>query len=112
LEVALVIADGFLRGVLEGSCTEGALAEDLDGLHDVLRLVVVRVAEVGGPGNVVVHLCQDLGERGEGLYAGIPWLLAGRVRDGIGGDIALRLEPVVGADDLGRIGGSSQDLGD
>jgi len=71
-DVALVLRDLFLGRVLEVSGLLGALAETLHGAQDVLRLVVIRVAERGGPLQIAVEHLQDLRERREGFYAGIP----------------------------------------
>ena len=113
LDVALVLDDFLLRSGLEVAGLLGAIAHDLDGLHYVLRLVVVGVAEVGGPLQVLRHLVEDLGEGGEGFDAGVP---AG-LRIGAGGDLlrrraTLHVEPLVGGGDLRRIGGSREDHGD
>ena len=74
VDVALIVRDLFLRGGLEIAGRLGALAHGLDRAEDVLRLVVVRVAELGGPGKVTVQVGEDLRERGEGLHTGVPWL--------------------------------------
>ena len=53
--------DDFLLGrALEIAGLLGAIAHDLDGLHYVLRLVVIGVAKVGGPLQVLRHLVEDL----------------------------------------------------
>ena len=111
LNVALVVADRFLWSVLEGSGVLSALAEDLHSSQHVLRLVVVGVAEVGGPLQVLVQHGQHLGKRGEGLDARVPRLGVDGISNLVGVDIGLGLKPMVGADDLGWIGGGDEELG-
>ena len=109
---ALVVADLLLRAALEVAGGLGALAEDLHGLEDVLRLVVVGGAEGGGPGEVLVHEGEDLGEGGEALDAGIPGLGVGADGEveGVGGELGAA--PAVGVGDLRGVGGGGEDLGD
>ena len=68
----------------------------LDSLENVLRLVVVRGSESGGPLHVSSHLIEHLRKCGERFYAGVPCLEAGPVSDLIGRGIALRLTPLRG----------------
>ena len=113
-DVALVFDDLLLRGVLEIAGCLGAVTHDLlDGLHHVLRLVVMGVAEVGGPLEVLRHLVEDLRKRGEGLDAGIPRGLG----IGVGGDLvgrcsALHVQPLVGGGYLRRVRGGRENHGD
>ena len=112
-DVALVFDDLLLRGVLEIAGCLGAVAHDLDGLHHVLRLVVIGVAEVGGPLEVLRHLVENLRKRGEGLDAGIPRGLG----VGAGGDLlwrcsTLHVQPLVGGGYLRRVRGGRENHGD
>ena len=92
----------------------GALAQHLDGLHHVLRLVVVGVAEVGGPLQVVVQHVENVGECGERLDARVPvGLRLGAGGNLIGRTVALRahlFEPLVGDGHLRRIRGGGENL--
>ena len=57
----------------------GTGAHLLDGIHDIGLLGEERVAEVGGPLNVAREQGKHIGERDEGLHAGIPVHLPGRI---------------------------------
>lgn len=60
---------------------------------------------------IVVHLGQDLGKRGEGLHAGVPGLHVGAIGDLVGGGVALGLQPVICAHHLRWVSGRSEHLG-
>ena len=89
-----------------------ALAHHLHRLQDVLRLVVVGVAQIRGPAHVPVHLCQHLGKCRQRLHARIPVLGLGSGCNLFRRRVALRLPPTVGIRHLGRVSGRSQHLGD
>ncbi len=114
LNVALIVGHVFLRRAFQVACLLGALAQHLDGLHHILRLVVVGIAEVGGPLQVVVQHVEHVGKCGERLDARIPCGL--RLSAGgnlIGRTVALRLhliEPLVGDSHLRRISGGGENL--
>lgn len=114
VDVALIVGDLLLGCGLEISGLLGALPEDLHGLHYILRLVVVSVAEVGGPVEVVVEHVEHVGKCGERLDARIPTgLRVGAGSDLIGRAVALRLhlmEPLVGDGDLCRISRGRENL--
>src|SRR5882757_2466032 len=78
------------------------LAHHLDGVRHVLLLVVIRIAQGGRPGEVLVHVAEHGGKRGQGLDAGVPRLLI----DGLPQSIALQdrmiLHPAIGFDNLFR----------
>jgi len=112
VEVALVIGDGLLRSVLEIAGGLGALAHRLDGVHNIVGLVVVGVAEFGGPGKIAVEFSENLGEGGEGFDAGIPGLGIGSRGDLIGRGVGHGLTPVVGGGDLLGKGRGGENLGD
>ena len=80
-------------------------------MQEVLRLVVVGVAESGGPWQVLVHHGQNLRVGRQRLDAGIPTGLG----SGAGGNlfgrrIAHGSQPLIGGGNLGGIGGSGQNL--
>ena len=90
-----------------------ALAKDLDSVKHVLRLVVVGVAQVGGPLKVAIHHGQDLREGGEGFDTRIPGgLCVSRSGNLVGRDASHGLKPLIGGDYLCRIGRGSKDLRD
>ena len=100
IDVALVVSDLLLRGVLKIARGLGALAEHLNDVHHVLRLVEPGVAELGGPGEVLIHLAEDIGKGGEGFNAGIPGLHVGLGGDGVGRSVAHGLAPAISLGDL------------
>ena len=113
LYVPLILDDFLLRCVLEVAGLLGTITHDLYGLHYILRLVVIGIAKVGGPLEVLGHLIQDLGKRSEGLDARVPANLGVST----GGDLlgwrsSLQVQPLVGGSNLGRIGRACQDHGD
>ena len=114
LDVALVIGHVFLRRGLEIACLLGALAQHLDRLHHILRLVVVGIAEVGGPLQVVVQHVENVGECGERLNAWIPaGLRLGAGSNLIGRSVALSahlIDPLSGDSDLRRISRGGENL--
>ena len=87
-----------------------APAHHLDCLEYVLRLVVVGIAQVGGPLLIAVHLRQHLGKRRQRFYARVPVLRVGAGRNLVRGGVALRLPPVVGIRDLTGVGRRGHDL--
>jgi hypothetical protein len=52
-----------------------APAHHLDGIHHVLLLIVIGVAQRRRPGQVFVHISKDGWKCGERLYARVPGLL-------------------------------------
>jgi hypothetical protein len=86
------------------------LSHGLDRIHYILRLIVVGVAEVGRPLEVLVHLGEHGWERGERFYAGIPGTGVGSSSNLLGGGVALGLPPAIGFDDLGWISRGCKNL--
>src|SRR5580704_5549816 len=77
-----------------------APAHNLYGIHQVLFLVVVSVAERGRPGEVFVHVAQDGWECRECLDASVPGLLVHGLSQGVALQIRMRVHPLVCLDDL------------
>src|SRR6266550_9169119 len=73
---------GLLLRILKFARFLRALAHHLYGLHHVLFLVVVSVAERRRPGEVFVHVAQHGWECRERLDARVPGLLVHRLSQG------------------------------
>ena len=86
------------------SCPLCALAHHLHRLQDILRLVVVGIAQIGGPALVPVHLRQHLGKRRQRLHARVPILRIRPACNLVRGSIAHRLPPTIGVRHLRGIG--------
>src|SRR5579871_4414154 len=95
LDHTLVVTHNFLRRTLQRSSGLRASAHHLDRFHHILRLVVVRIAQVRRPLQVAIHLRQNLREGGQRLYAGIPGLHVGGLSKLLLVSVALRLPPPV-----------------
>jgi hypothetical protein len=80
-------------------------------LQQVLRLVVVGVAQIRGPAHVAVHFRQHLGERCQRLHARVPVLGVGASCNLFGRRIALCLPPPVSIRHLPRVCRCGQHLG-
>lgn len=80
-------------------------AEVLDGSLDVLLLIQKSLAQLGGPGEIIVEPFENGGIMGQRLDAGIPRLL------GDLGQIAAVVDVAVRQDDLRRHGGRGEYLG-
>ena len=107
----MVVTHLLLRRALQIARGGSALPQHLHGAEHVLRLVVIRVAEVGGPLLIAVELGQDLGKSSQCLYAGIPTLRIGPSGDLFWRGMPLVLEPTIGIGNLGGVGGGSEHLG-
>ena len=110
LDVALVVMHLLLWRTLQVAGLLSAPAHHLHCLEYVLWLVVVRIAQVGGPLQVAVHLRQHLRKRRQRFYARVPILDVGAGRNLFRGIIASRLPPAVGIRNLIRVGRRGQDL--
>ena len=86
------------------------LAHHLYGIHHILLLVVVGVAQRGRPGEVLVHISQDGWKCSERLDARVPGLLVHSLTQSVALQIRMRLHPSVGLDDLLGKRGRRQDL--
>ncbi|MNK44245.1 hypothetical protein D3C87_629720 [compost metagenome] len=98
--------------VLEAAGLRCALAHHLDRVHHVGRVVVVGLAQRGGPRDVAGHLVHHGPERGERLHARVPRLLVGGIGERAGLERGVLLQPAVGRGDLIGVGGAGQDLRD
>src|SRR5882724_4308168 len=88
------------------------LAHHLYGVHHVLFLVVVSVAERRRPGEVFVHVAQDGWKCSERLDARVPRLLVHSLSQSLALQIRMRVHPLVCLDDLLGKRRRSKDLGD
>ena len=94
------------------SRAHGALTLALNGVHDVLRLGQERVPEIDRPREVPVQHAEHRREDDERLNARVPGLILGRVRERGALQARIGLQPPIGLDDLERIGGRGENLGD
>ena len=95
---------------LERAGPFGLLAHPLDGVHDVALLLQERVAEFGGPLDVVAKTLDDVGQRGHRLDAWIPRLFRDLVSQRLVLQARILREPLLELDDLERVGGRDEDL--
>jgi hypothetical protein len=102
--------DRLLLGRLERPGPLGLLAHPLDGIHDVGLLREERVAEFGGPLDVVPEALDDVGQRRHRLDARVPRLLRDLVSQRLVFQARVLREPLLELDDLERIGGRHEDL--
>src|SRR3989442_991716 len=91
---------GLLLRILKIARFLRALAPHLYGIHHVLFLVVVSVAERRRPGEVFVHVAQDGWECSERLDARVPRLLVHSLSQGVALQVRMRLHPLVCLDDM------------
>src|SRR5580704_2867920 len=73
--IIVLILDSLLRCRFQIASCLRFLAHALNSAHHVLLLVVVRVTERRGPGNIFVHISQHGRESAECFDAGIPCML-------------------------------------
>src|SRR6266566_4274191 len=102
---------GLLLRILKFARFLRALAHHLYGIHHVLFLVVVSVAERRSPGEVFVHVAQDGCECSERLDARVPRLLVHSLSQGVALQVRMRLHPLVCLDDMLGKRRRRQDLG-
>jgi hypothetical protein len=67
-------SDSLLGSCFQGAGTFSPGAHGLDAIHQFFRLIDERIAKVAGPGNVIIHLLDDLGNSGDRLDVRIPGL--------------------------------------
>lgn len=94
-DIAVIIDDLLLRGGLQVAQVIGGHAEALDGIHDVLLLILEGLAKLRGPIQVIVHPFQNIRimrERNDALVEGLGVHLAG---------VAAVVDITVGHNDLG-----------
>src|SRR5580700_10812352 len=85
-------------------------AHALHGLHYIRLLSQECIADISGPANVGRQSAEHVREDHQGLYAGIPVLLASRIHQIGTLKVAVPLQPLGRFGDLQRIGRSGQDL--
>ena len=76
------------------------LAHDLNGVHYVLLLVVIRITQRRGPGKVLVHISQHGRKRRQSLDAGVPILLIDGLRQRVALQARIVLQEAIGFHDL------------
>ena len=86
------------------------LPHALHRIHYILLLRQKRVAQVRGPGDVVVQALQHIREDRQGLDAGIPILLLRGLGEGGTGEPGIPLQPLEGLHHFQRIRGGHQKL--
>ena len=86
------------------------LAHALNRVHHALLLGQKRIAQVGGPDDVVIQPLQHIGENRQRLHAGVPVLLLCGLRQRGPGYPGILLHPLVSLDQLQRISGRHQNL--
>jgi hypothetical protein len=101
--------DLLLGRVLECASFHRPIPKPLDGVHDVVRLVVVRHAQLRRPRQAVIHCFEHITELRERSDAGIPWLRVYRLGELIALEVGILLKPIRGFDDLIRKGRSDKD---
>jgi hypothetical protein len=99
-----------LRRALKIARFLGSLAHHLHGIHYILLLVVIGIAEGGRPGEVLVHISKHGRKCGKRFDAGVPGLLVHRLAKIFTLQVRMRLHPSVGFDDLLGKRGRRQDL--
>src|SRR5208283_4767414 len=86
------------------------VAQDLDRIHHVGRLIVVSLTQRRSPRQAVVHRMKHGRELSQRLDAGIPRLLIHLRSQLIAGQVEVLLEPSIGFHHLSWIGRSGQNL--
>src|SRR5580693_804445 len=99
-DVGALRLNGLLRRVLQIACLLRFLAHHLNRVHHPLLLVVVSVAQRRRPGNVLVHISQHGGKRGERFHARIPRLLVHGLAERVALQIGMSLHPAVRLDNF------------
>src|SRR5208282_451167 len=92
----ILLRYGLLRRALKIAGFFRSLAHHLHGVHHILFLVVVGVAERRRPREVLVHISEDGGKCSERLDARVPRLLVHSLTQSFALQIRMRLHPSVG----------------
>jgi hypothetical protein len=69
-----------------------------------------RIAQIGGPGDVVIQALQNVGEHHQGLYARVPILLLRGLGETRSGEAGTPLEPLISLHHFQRIRAGHHDL--
>jgi hypothetical protein len=101
--------DLLLRRVLECASFYRPIPKPLDCVHDIVRLVVVRLAQVRRPREVVIHCFDHIAELRQRSDAGIPRLRVYRLGELVTLEAGILLQPFPGFHDLSRKRRSDQD---
>jgi hypothetical protein len=94
--------DLLLRRVLECASFYRPIPKGLDCVHDIVRLVVVRLAQLGRPCEAVIHCFDHIAELRQRSDTGIPRLRVYRLGELITLEAGILLQPFPGFHDLSR----------
>ena len=113
-DVLLIIVgcrrDGLFFGGFQSALIACFPSQALYGVHDILLLRQECVAEVRSPAHVLIKLLQHIGQRYQGLDAGVPRLLCRRIDQRFVLQIGILAHPPSGFDDFEGISGCHQYL--
>jgi len=101
--------DLLLRRVLECASFYRPIPKRLDCVHDIVRLVVVRLAQLRRPREAVIHCFDHIAELRQRSDAGIPRLRVYRLGELITLEAGILLQPFPGFHDLSRKRRSDED---
>ncbi len=101
---------GLLRSGLQPAVLLRAETHALDGVHHVLLLGEIGVAEIAGPADVAIQESQYVGEGDQCLNARVPILLSGCVQKILSVKVAILLQPLLRLNYFKRIGRCGQNL--
>jgi hypothetical protein len=99
----------FVRFQIPGSL--GFFAHALHGFHQIILLRQKRVAEIGGPLDVVGQTLDHIGQAGECLNAWVPRLLRSSIGECFVLQPGVLRKPLLELDDFERICGCGERLG-
>jgi hypothetical protein len=92
------------------ACVLRLRAHTLNGIHDVGLLRQKRIAQIGGPLQILGELLQRVGQRGHCLNAGVPVLLLDGLNKRLVLQVLVLLQPLLELNDFQGIGGGGKDL--
>jgi hypothetical protein len=101
--------DFLLWGVLQRSRFHRPIAKSLNSVHDIIRLVVVRLSQCGCPRQTVIHRFEYVAELRQRSDAGVPRLRVYCLRELIALEIRILFKPSLRFDYLGRESRRDQD---
>ncbi|MFZ2447399.1 MAG: hypothetical protein WAW37_13670, partial [Syntrophobacteraceae bacterium] len=100
----------FSFGGLEIAGYMRLLAQSLDGIHDIFRLIQESVTHILGPCDLLGHHPKDLRERRQRLDTGVPGRLVRHVQELIAAKGAIAPDKVVGGFYIAGIPSGQEDL--